>query len=270
MTDVDTPTAASIAADLAAEQAALDEIVAPLDDDQWELATPSPRWAVRDQIGHLAFFDGTAALSITDPEGFVEHRAAFMQAVMSDRSGSDDVTLGETRAMTPAELLGHWRTNRSRLADAAATLDDADRVEWYGPSMGAKSFLTARLMEVFAHGQDIIDTVGGDRPVTDRIRHIAQLGVITRGWSYVNRGLEVPEGEIRVELVAPSGAIWTWGPDDAAATVVGPAVDFVLVTIQRRALADTVLEVSGELAADWMAKAQAFAGPPTDGPAHQP
>ena len=58
--------------------------------------------------------------------------------------------------------------------------------------MGAKSFLTARLMEVWAHGQDIVDTVGARRAPTDRLRHIAQLGFITRGWTYINRGLDVP------------------------------------------------------------------------------
>ena len=46
--------------------------------------------------------------------------------------------------------------------------------------MGAKSFLTARLMEAWAHGQDICDTVGVEREPTDRLRHIAQLGYIPR------------------------------------------------------------------------------------------
>jgi uncharacterized protein (TIGR03084 family) len=267
MSTTDAPTAADIAADLVAEQYALDEIVAPLADEQWELPTPSPRWAVRDQIGHLAFFDETAALAIDDPEAFIAHRQEFIDSAFTDADAADTFTLGPTRAMTPSELLGHWRTARSRLADAAATLGDKTRVEWYGPSMGAKSFLTARLMEVFAHGQDVIDTVGAERVATDRIRHIAQLGYITRGWSYVNRRLDVPEGEVRVELVAPSGAIWVWGPADADASIIGSAVDFVLVTTQRRNVADTQLEVTGDLAVDWMEKAQAFAGPPSNGPA---
>ncbi|MFP5489771.1 MAG: maleylpyruvate isomerase N-terminal domain-containing protein, partial [Acidimicrobiia bacterium] len=57
--------------DLVAEQRALDAVVAALEPDQWELPTPSPRWSVTDQIGHLTFFDTTAALAIRDPEGFV-------------------------------------------------------------------------------------------------------------------------------------------------------------------------------------------------------
>lgn len=169
------PTVASVSADLIAEQAALDAVVADLSDDLWELPTPSPGWAVRDQIGHLAFFDMTAALAIRDPEAFEAHRKDLMS-----RADGDELTLGASRAMAPAELLTHWRHHRNELSEAAATCAEDARIEWYGPSMGAKSFLTARLMEAWAHGQDVCDTVGADRPATDRLRHIAQLGYITR------------------------------------------------------------------------------------------
>ncbi len=56
-----------VRSDLIAEQESLDAMVAALTDEQWALATPSPRWAVSDQIGHLTFFDRSAALAITDP-----------------------------------------------------------------------------------------------------------------------------------------------------------------------------------------------------------
>jgi uncharacterized protein (TIGR03084 family) len=109
--------------------------------------------------------------------------------------------------------------------------------------------------------------VGASRPATDRLRHIAQLGVITRGWSYRVRGDEAPSSEVRVELVAPSGRAWEWGPDDATNQITGAAEDFCLVVTQRRNVADTGLTVTGDAAAEWMSKAQAFAGAPTTGPA---
>ena len=31
---------------------------------------------------------------------------------------------------------------------------------WYGPSMSARSFVTARLMETWAHGMDVADALG--------------------------------------------------------------------------------------------------------------
>jgi uncharacterized protein (TIGR03084 family) len=251
--------------DLIAEQEALDRIVADLDDEQFATPTPSPRWSVADQLGHLTFFDTTAALAITDTDAFVAHRTELVTA-FADELAVDEATLGSFRALGPAEQLAAWRHGRLDLEAAARTLDNDTRVEWYGPSMGSKSFLTARLMEVWAHGQDVCDAVGATREPSDRLRHIAQLGVITRGWSYLVRGESPPDGEVRVELTAPSGATWAWGPEGADDRVTGPAADFCLVVTQRRHIDDTDLKAVGSLAADWLSKAQAFAGSPTTGP----
>jgi uncharacterized protein (TIGR03084 family) len=258
--------------DLIAEQEALDVVVARLDDADWQRPTPSPGWTVADQIGHLTYFDRTAALAISDPAGFVAHRNELITRFAEpDTATLDTATLGEFRALAPAALLTAWRHGRVALAAAAtaAATDPDARIEWYGPSMKLTSFLTARLMECWAHGQDVIDAVGaapGNRPATDRLRHIAQLGVITRGWSYRVRGREVPEGGVRVVLTAPSGSEWTWGPEHATDTIIGPAEDFCLVVTQRRHVDDTALVTTGPLAREWMGIAQAFAGGATDGP----
>jgi uncharacterized protein (TIGR03084 family) len=255
-----------VLADLVTEQQALDDIVADLDAGQWTLATPSAGWNVADQIGHLTYFDRNAALAITDPDAFQQAMHALLGSDGNDGTSADGTTLGAYRALSPDELLVAWRSGRDELAAAATKLDNASRIAWYGPSMGSKSFLTARLMEVWAHGQDIVDAVGASRTPTERLRHIAQLGFITRGWTYVNRGLEVPSTPVRVEVESPSGAVWSFGPDDAPESISGPALDFCLVTTQRRHVDDTALVVAGSSARDWMEKAQLFAGPPTDGP----
>lgn len=266
--------------DLLAEHAALDAVVADLSPAQWQLPTPSPRWTVADQIGHLTYFDRTARLAIVDPDAFAEHKATEFPRYADPLDG-DAMTLGEFRRLTPPEQLATWRDARAGLADAAGRLNDGDRIEWYGPSMSARSFLTARLMETWAHGQDVVDTIsaatGADphvlRPDTDRLRHVAQLGVITRSWSYVVRGEQPRTEPVRIELTAPSGDTWQWtsgdGEPGAAPTdsITGAAGDFCRVVTQRRHLADTGLVVVGEAALDWMRKAQAFAGAATDGPA---
>lgn len=262
---------AEVLHDLLAEQRALDSVMADLSDEQWSLPTPSPRWPISDQIGHLAFFDGTAGLAITDPAGFATHRSELFTK-FADPVSIDAATLEHFRALAPPNQLTAWRSRRANLEAAARTLADDSRVEWYGPSMGAKSFLTARLMEVWAHGQDVVDALENaglavDRPDTDRLRHIAQLGVITRGWSYLVRSESAPDADVLVELAAPSGDVWTWGSPDASESIKGPAGDFCRVVTQRRHVADTALAVSGAAALDWMRKAQAFAGAPTAGPA---
>lgn len=138
-----------------------------------------------------------------------------------------------------------------------------ERIPWFGPDMSTRSFATARLMETWSHGQDVADAVGAPWLPTDRLRHVAHIGVTTRGWSYFVRGETPPEGDVRIELTAPSGESWTWGPDEAADRVTGPALDFCLVVTQRRHQTDTALRTEGELAAGWIAIAQAFAGEPT-------
>jgi uncharacterized protein (TIGR03084 family) len=259
-----------VRADLLAEQQALDDVVAALAPEQFALATPSPRWTVADQLGHLAYFDDTATLAITDPDAFGEAVHDLIEAASGGDEGIDHFVLGPYRRMAPEDLVAAWRRNRHLLAEAAADLADDVRVPWYGPPMSAKSFLTARLMECWAHGQDIVDTVGALRPATDRLRHIARLGYLTRGWSYRNRRLEPPEGDVAVVLAAPSGETWTFGDDGGDGNrIEGPAEDFCLVVTQRRHVADTALRVRGDRAADWMRVAQAFAGPATDGPASQ-
>ena len=255
-----------VAADLAAEQQALDDALSDVAAERWTEPTSSPRWNVADQIAHLAYFDRTAAIAITDPDAFGAEVASLLGAIGDGGDEAvDALTLGPYRDKAPSDLLTAWRVARRTLADAAATLADDTRVVWYGPSMGARSFLTARLMEAWAHGQDVVDALAIDRPATDRLAHIAQLGFITRGWTYKNRGLDAPTSTIRVELLSPSGAAWTFGPDDADETVTGSALDFCLVVTQRRHVDDTDL-VAGPDGRDWLLKAQAFAGPPTDGP----
>ncbi len=253
--------------DLITEQQSLDDdVVAGLAAEQWQLPTPSPGWTVADQIGHVTYFDGNAALAITDPAAFTD----TMNALLGAGGAGDDLTLGPFRAMSPDDLLAAWRANRATLAAAGATLANDSRIAWYGPSMGAKSFLTARLMEVWAHGQDIVDATGSTRTPTDRLRHIAQLGFITRGWTYMNRGLEMPSTSVQAELTLPGGEVLHFGPEDAPESIVGSALDFCLVTTQRRHVDDTDLVVTGASARDWMEKAQLFAGPPSDGPAKRP
>ena len=259
-------TVEKVRADLLAEQADLDAVVADLSDQEWARPTPSPGWTVADQIGHLMYFDGTAATAITDPEAFTATVVRLMEGMASAESTGTDPTLDAARAMTPAELIEAWRTNRLRLAEVSSTLADGDRVVWYGPSMGAKSFLTARLMETWAHGQDVVDALGTSRPPTDRLRHIAQLGYITRGWSYLNRRLEIPDVAVRRRTDRPDRRRLAVRPRRRDGIGRRPGRGFCLVVTQRRHVDDTALIVTGDAARDWMLKAQAFAGTPTDGP----
>ena len=255
----------TVRSDLLKDQEALENVVSILKPKDWLQLTPIPRWSVADQIAHLTYFDKAAITAITDPDAF-QNLVSELMSTISEAEEAEDYTLSSYREMDCYELLGAWRKGRKELAEAAYSLSDEDRVIWYGPSMGSKSFLTARLMEVWAHGQDIVDAVQIERQDTDRLRHIAQLGFITRSWSYINRGLEPSEVPVRVAIQSPSGEIWNFGPEDASNCISGTAKDFCLVTTQRRNILDTTLQVQGDAALEWMTIAQAFAGPATMGP----
>jgi uncharacterized protein (TIGR03084 family) len=241
--------------DLAAEHADLDALVAgaPLD-----LATPAQGWTVGDTLAHLWFFDREATTALTDPDRF----SAGLSAVAADADGYMASTLDEGRALG-ADLPAVWRETRAALLAALRAVDPGAKVPWYGPPMSPVSFATARLMEYWAHGQDVADALGVRRPPTARLRHICHLGVRTRRFSYEVRGLTPPETDVLVTLRGPNGDTWTWGDPRAADRVEGDALDFCLVVTQRRHLGDTGLRVTGDAAKEWMAIAQAFAGAAT-------
>jgi uncharacterized protein (TIGR03084 family) len=123
-------------------------------------------------------------------------------------------------------------------------------------------------METWAHGLDIADALGIDRPATARLRHVAHISVRTRDFAFNINGRTPPADPFRVELAAPDGTTWSWGPEDAVQRVVGSALDFCLVSTQRRHRDDTDLKAEGTDADAWLDIAQAFAGVP--GPGRRP
>jgi uncharacterized protein (TIGR03084 family) len=247
--------------DLAAEQASLDEVVAPLDSDLWDLVTPAVPWTVRDQISHLAHFDEMASLAAVSPE-------AFMASINSiAEKGADALMNGpleKGRAMETREVLDWWRRARAGLLEAFSSIDPDARLPWYGPPMRARSSVVARMMETWAHGRDVTDALGAVRPPTGRLFHIADLGVRTFRFSFENRGFPAPEDRVKVSLTLAQGDSRHWN-EDGHDSISGPVEDFCLVVTQRRHVDDTSLVVRGGTARRWMELAQVFAGPPGPG-----
>ena len=174
-----------ICSDLTWEQETLDALVSGLDAAGWQLVTLCDGWTVKDEICHLAYFDHTARLAATDPDAFTQHIIEDLGQIKSMEEVAE-ITLAKGRAMATDELMAWWRAARRQLMEALAALNPKDRLPWYGPPMSALSFATARLMETWAHGQDIYDVLQRRRPVSPGLRHIAHLGVKTFGWIYGN------------------------------------------------------------------------------------
>ncbi|RAV01584.1 TIGR03084 family metal-binding protein [Mycolicibacter senuensis] len=242
-----------------------DRLLACLDGlhaEQWEEPTPAAGWAIRDQISHLAYFDDVAVLAITDPSEF--RRVA--DGHMSGGMDFPDRVAEQFRSHNVAELFEWFSRSRATLVTTFTGEDPRRRIPWFGPEMSVASSATARLMETWAHGQDVYDALGRPHPPSTGLRSIAHLGVSTFAFTHRLHDRTVPDEPVRVELCSPDGSeVWTWGPADAANRVRGRAVDFVGVVTQRRHWADTELVVKGDVAGGWLDIAQAFAGAPGTG-----
>lgn len=260
------PTVADLLADLAAEHASLDAVLARLPAAGWAAPTPATGWDVRDSIGHLCFFDEAATLALLDPAGFTTHAAELVAAIGASGGGpgaaTPDVAFGRGFA-DPAALLARWRAARADFLVGAAAADDGVRVPWYGPAMSLASFTTARLMETWAHGTDVRDALAVPLEAGPRLRHVLHIGVTARAYAFAVHGVTDPGDPIRVEATAPDGTTWSWGSDEAADRVTGTALDLALVLTQRRHRSHTGVTAEGPTAEAWLAVAQAFAGPPT-------
>ncbi len=250
--------------DLTDEHAALDDVVASLPAPVWDDSTPAAGWSIRDAISHLWFFDQRAAMALS-PDTVADFLADAEAMLAASAAGGPDESVEVGRAIAVPELLDAWRADRARLLALARTVDPSSRIPWYGPAMAARSFLTARLMETWAHGQDVRDALGLPPEVSDRLKHVAHIGVRARPFAYAINRLTLPSSDVRVELDAPGGGTWTWGDESSVDRVTGAAIDFCLVVTQRRHVADTGLVTTGPGAAEWMGIAQAFAGPPGSG-----
>jgi uncharacterized protein (TIGR03084 family) len=253
--------AGSVVADLADESDELDALVADLPADGWAAVTPAPGWTIAHQIAHLLWTDRVALTAIEDEAGF----AGVLEAAAANPARFVDEGVEQLAVIAPDQLLADWRCARTRLQEALRNVADGRKLPWFGPPMSAASMATARLMETWAHGLDVADTLGVKRPATARLRSIAHIGVRTRDYAFAINGLPAPTEPFRVELRAPDSDTWSWGPPDAAQRVTGSAEDFCRLVTQRRPRAELDVTAEGADAQHWLTIAQAFAGPPGPG-----
>ncbi|MFC9625192.1 TIGR03084 family metal-binding protein [Streptomyces sp. NPDC056930] len=251
------PDVAALLDDLREESQELDVLVRELSAGKWVTPTPAPGWSIAHQIAHLAWTDEVALLAATDAGAFAREVGKAMEAPESfvDRGAE------ELAVLAPDALLARWRDGRGRLDAVLRAAPAGVRIPWYGPPMSVASMATARIMETWAHGQDIADALGVTRTPTARLRHVARIGVRARDYAYLVRRIAAPGEEFRVELTAPDGGLITFGAQDAPQRVTGPLVDFCLLVTQRAHRDDLAVMAVGPDADQWLDIAQAFAGP---------
>ena len=260
MSSVSTTLRAAVLRDLSEESEQVESWVraAP---EAWLTPTPAGGWTVAHQVAHLAWTDHVSLLAGRSSPAFARELERF--ETLED--AYSDFTTASLVQLPRPQLLARWSAQRLELRDWLLQLGDEVRIPWFGTSMGPTSMATARFMETWAHALDVYEALGIDPERSDRIRHVAHLGVRTRDFAYSVHGLPAPSEEFRIDLVSPSEEQWSWGPEDAAQTVTGSAWDFCLLVTQRVHRDDTDLVASGADAEQWLTIAQAFAGPAGEG-----
>ncbi|HEY5644471.1 MAG TPA: TIGR03084 family metal-binding protein [Pseudomonadales bacterium] len=252
------------AADFLAESEALHALIEPLADGDLGRATAFKGWTINDVIRHLHVWNRAADLSLVDADAFDAFYAEVGGQLQGGLRGFESTYL---KGLAGRELVAAWREFYRAMAERFSRADPSLRLKWAGPSMSARSSITARLMETWAHGQEVYDELGVVRRNGDRIRNIVVLGNNTYGWTFAVRGTEAPAPRPHLVLTAPSGERWTYNEPREDERIEGLAEEFCQVVTQVRNVADTGLAVTGANARSWMEKAQCFAGPPETPPA---
>ncbi|MCG2801981.1 MAG: TIGR03084 family metal-binding protein [Cellulomonas sp.] len=246
---------ADLLGDLAAEQAQVDVLLDGLPPEQWESPAATCAWTFKEELLHLAAFDWAAVELLAG-------RGANVVEVADANFGHDEVhRVTAYTHLTGAQVLTAWRTVRARLISAFADADPKQRVPWApGLPMSAKSLVSARLMELWAHSVDLYDALGIEPVVKDRIASTLFLSWQARPNAYRINGLELDDTPLYLDLVLPSGASWSKGDPDAADRITGTARDWALVAVRRRRWQDTGLDVVGAHARQYAEVVQTFAG----------
>lgn len=251
----------AVLADLTAEAAEVDALVAGLAESGWDVPTPAPGWRVREQIAHLTFILRIAGFAAAQPEAFV----AMTKSLTGGLDAAVEAALKEFEHDPGEVLLAKWRAERDTAIKALAAVPGDQLVPWLVNPLPPYVLACAGMMELFGHGQDIADALGV-RPVrTDRLRHLVGFAVRVRDFGYQARNLTPPETEFRFEITGPSGAVWAFGPEDSPERIVGRAEDFCLLVTRRRHRDDLDVRAEGALADGWLDIAQAYRGAAGEG-----
>ncbi len=249
--------------DVRSESIELDILIKDLPEDIWDIETTPEGWTIYDQIAHLTMTDEASLFAINAPIEFADH------VNISDTHTLEMAEARELRKLASLpkdQLLTRWRRSRESLATALSQADPNIRIPWYGPPMKRVSMATARMMETWAHSLDIYDALGKTKPQNDRVRHVCEIGIRTRGYVHQLHGHPIPESDIAIQLQSPSGQTWSWGPDETSEKITGKAWDFAMLATRRRHRDDVNVTATGIASDRWLNIIQTFAGNPGANP----
>ena len=150
----------TIVGGLAAEWAAIEDLLAGLDEAQWAAPSPCPGWSVHDVTSHIVGTELTLCGEQPAP-GLEDVRAR--SHVRNDIGALNEVWVESLRAESPAQLLERLR---AVTAQRLATLTGMAEQEFHAPSWTPAGqatyarFMQIRAFDCWMHEQDIRDSAG--------------------------------------------------------------------------------------------------------------
>jgi uncharacterized protein (TIGR03084 family) len=238
---------------LDAEHAELAGVLSGLSRRQWDSETPAAGWSIKDSLSHLA-----------DTEVIARHTATGGPRALAfeiERTKGAVIESGvEIGRSMSGDAVGAWFSAASEYNRAALRrVDTGLRVPW-GLGMSWRTFVTARLMEAWAHGLDIRAALGRPANDTARLKHIAWLSLSSLPYAFRVAQVEMStKRSLRLELEGPAGEQWRIGPEDATDTIRGQAGVWCRRAVQRiRPDQASDLELQGPLAELAFANARCF------------
>ena len=254
------------AADFLKDSRTLYELMGDRNIRDFKKTTNFKNWTISDVFGHLYVFNIASIKTLESSNEFENFFDPFLTGLQGGKSFLE-LQKSFVENYNDRELFEIWWQSSLEVNKKYLNADPKLRLSWAGPTMSARSSITARQMETWAHGQEIFDCLGVIREEGDQIKNIVHLGVSTFAWTFLNRQLDLPKEVPYVSLILPSGAPITYNQESNLNFVSGSAVEFAQVVTQTRNVKDTSLTVKGVVAEAWMSLAQCFAGKAEDPPA---
>ena len=160
--------------------------------------------------------------------------------------------------MRAQDVIEWWRGARAKVIEELSKSQQNTRVPWFKADMSARTFATARLMETWAHGLDIYESLGEECEDTIRLRHIAWLAWKSLPYAFEYAGEEYTQ-PVRIEVLGPQWSKWIFGPQDTDQVIKGQAGEWCRVAVQRMdaAKADS-LKAQGKVAETALRVARAY------------
>jgi uncharacterized protein (TIGR03084 family) len=233
-----------IVAALAEQQDELADLLADLDAAGWAAPSACAGWSVADVVLHLAQTNEMAVGSARGDLAAVMDRLVEGLPPASDVDDGADKMVAKERHTGAAAIHERWRQSCTDLRAALLACEPGDRLLWMVGDLAARTLGTTRLAETWIHTGDVATGLGVELPPADRLQHIARLAWRTIPYAFSKEGLD-PPGPVAFDLVAPSGATWSYGDADAPTVIRGPGYDLCRVASRRVAPADTALTAHG-------------------------